>query len=1575
MARRLNKPLVYGLIGSLVLVLGIGAAALIVWKIKRPSIPALIARGEAAMAQKPEPDYEAAVKAFGQAANRDTTNTSLALKALDAYQYTINGDEQKLLEYINGLKKVLLVDPKNKTALSLLVENFQEIYANNPSDRNFNLELDGFAQKLYDLDKTDRKARLALVLCVLEPWAQGAALDPNLIDQRVQMCVDLTREDPTDPEAVSYMIRLRQAEGALAIQNNSDRGAAEVKFKEALKIADDVLAKCPTNVGALYGRYGTLTLMAQYLVKLPLDREAIAQRAARIAEASKSLDAANAAVKPGDKLFLEVRTERLRTLEGTDVKKAEAEYRKLLEEAPNIRGTRIRLAELISRQPTRRPEAIALLKSEWKSRDRLKGLESVLDARMREEEFKRLCQFRIDQLDDVADPAAHEKELQEIETIYKQLAMRRSDDPALLRIKGGIEVQRDRIYDAINTFGQAEKLSKSFQSGNRQDRILRLEILYDFASAHLRLNQTGPAKEPLQEIIKNSPSYHPARFALARLYIKEGNFAEALKEATYLREKLPDNSAVNVLYVQSQGGNVQILAEQYAAMKEETEDQLRLKLRTANLVGNSAEMVRIGRKLTEQFPKAPENWLLLTQSLVKDGKRDEAIEQLRKGQSINNDPKLLPIITLMSGKSNQDEVIAEVLRVVTEIQDPSARELARAEVFRRFNRLDDMVKSLNDAIQLNPNDARPQNMLFSYYLNQKKWDDASAMLPKLKAINADQTEGALREVELTVAKAMTEGSVMRRQQMFDDAISKSKMISTKWPSIADTYLLLGKLYMMRGQPDRASENYSETLNLAPTNIEALQGIIAAYNQLGRYDEAKKKIKDARALLPTDEGFIHSEIEWEILHGNPALAIDRLKEAVKQFPDYPANWAMLGWAQMADAMNLQRKNNPSASLEQFQAAIKTFSDGSAKFPGDLRLATYRAEAYRAAGDPKQANSVLEDFAKRPGLKDRESAVIELAKSYVRGGDLAKGEQCLKDFLNAAPEPPLGIVLMLSEVQLQGNRVGDAINTLGMRPQDTLCQRRRAELLLSENKVEEARNITQKLIDAGEPPVEVMNLRSFIELRTGNLNAAREFITETAKRFPNDPGMMFYRAQLNLVGLPPDLEAAVQDLTAVREALPTNIEARLSLAGVLLRQHMRQEAERELTAAWQSNRDSKVVLMELLRFYTTPRAASWGKVPVLLTQAREQPQFINDPDLMQYEANYFLTQGRDKYPKAIEAGENMLKVANTPQALMSYLDILVRADKANRALEVIDAELAKNPDAWWLMQSRALAHLKLDHREEALKAFDAAIDAAIKAKNSQAVEQVGGIMASSMGPKAAISRLQQRASGNLRLRLLMARLMADTNDADNAARIVNDILDKNRAELDEGEIESAQRIAALAAMQSPTPDPNKSCELYEQLYRKAPNDWLLLNNYACALAMRGSRADLELAYDRAQRAAELTKKEKPAGYQYVQDTLGWVMVLLGEQNIKAGTVEQGNKMVDGGLLLLKATAEEAKFPEVTFHLAKALMVKKDYGNARIELDNVIDRIQRIETDHEPYDPSLKVRINELKAELDAIQKVGN
>ena len=1523
MARRVNTRFLTILT---VIVLSISLTALVAHLVMGGETPEkFVATGQQLMNEK---RYEEAAKSFGRAVQMNQKSPELWVLYGDALNEMSPLDIEWMHRARQAWGQALAIDPQYRPALDRMMQWYTDVANLDASSPDIFKGLNQTAQRLFEADPANAAAEVAIHTAIIRPWLAGVEDDPERIRKTIEKLVELEKKYPDNADLPMFIAqsRLKEAE---RLRQRDQQDEAKKKLTEAEQVMDAAIKRSPS--GAMFFSGAQVIFGLEQLDRANLEK----WRTKRKEYYAKAREM----VKADDPLYVYIHISAARAVANKG-DEGEKILRELYQSRPDDQEVRLALAEHLATDRAKRKEAIEILELPFVD-ESFKGPRAF---KVRELQIRTLAMattLRLDLLASMQDEQERKAALDKIQKNLEVIALRDGEGPRLLRLRGKLLRLQDKTVEAIQTLEKAKALAEhSAASSFGQERLDRWEIIDMLARAYIDTRQIGKARDLLIELVNRFPMYDPGRMLLAQVLIKEGRLEEAAAHAKLLAERRPDDPDViriQLQVVDSKGGDAAAKEKQrqqaksaYARLPENTKVEAMEKVVAAMVIEQHDEAKRLINKLQSQTPAdldvvklgirmyrqigEPEGARAVVETALKAKPNDEQLLVMRK-QVENLTPENLARIAIEEAPKNPD---------------PFIRELILANAYRRLGDLPRQLEHLQAAVKIKPNDGDANALLFNYYLEQKQWAKAEAQLPTLAAVNQDQSGGLLFRYRLAMAKAD-----------HPTALNYARALVQRMGEFSQSWLALGQALQATGQIDEALKNYNTALEKQSDNGEALRGAIDCYYALNRPADAKRKIDDARRVLPANPFFEELQINHELNWGNPENAVAPREQQFKQNPENMNVVMALGQAYLATARARGGKGPAEAAKapEMYAKARQTFKQGLTKWPDEIAFYAYYAETATRSNDLGDTEQVLKQLTQRPKWKDKPDPQLLLAEFYAIARRPADAETAFRAVLDKHPSPETQV--KLANLLVSQNKLDDAVKVLEANGNDIRVARRKVDILLAGNRADDAEAALNQALASNPSSLEMLQLSAAVHIARSKFDDAEKRLNRALEIDQNDPTTHYYVGLLRMNQAKPDLAKAVEHLEKARKSATMGIEARFALAECLRRRDNQDAAIRELEDALKGQPANRRVRIALIDAYTTLVPPRNNDATRLIREYKALPNYQADPEFLKREANILAASGETK--EAVDRINEALAVdPNNLELTRQSLDLLIKARQFPEVNQRVEKLVAKDKNLWWAYQARAVAKRQQGNKEESVRDFEAALSAANALKDDPAAEQVIRTMGDVIGANEVINRIQARAEKEDRWKIMIARLQQTTGDNASAVKTLEQVLARADSLLPLDR-ENAYRFGGTLYLIAG--EPQKSADCYTKLLAMAPNDMTALNNIACLLAEYTQPPKPQEGLEYSRRAYDLMLK---AGRRdpLVLDTHGWVLTRCAK--------------VDEGIDILRRSLEIRPTPDAHYHLGEAYLAKQFAREGHSELEKAMDLLKRMKRDKQPVDPTLEPKI---------------
>jgi tetratricopeptide (TPR) repeat protein len=653
-----------------------------------------------------------------------------------------------------------------------------------------------------------------------------------------------------------------------------------------------------------------------------------------------------------------------------------------------------------------------------------------------------------------------------------------------------------------------------------------------------------------------------------------------------------------------------------------------------------------------------------------------------------------------------------------------------------------------------------------------------------------------------------------RQKQTEAALIELARAAQLSPEMAKAHHDLGKLYYQRGEGNNAVRELLLTIHFNSDDREAY-GMVGDLLLRGRDFKRAKEI--AGTMIEKWPEYYEARLilaEAMMATGDRARARELVEQVAKEDSKNPR--ASFDLARL----DLQSK--------EWERAGKNLQVTWELDPASLIAPLLLSRLFEAQGRPPDAESVLKRLAEMHAQSSE--PLYALASFYMRHKQLDQAEQCFEQIkaLGRANPRDRGALAAFYEATGRSEAAENEFRRIvADQPDDKLNWRRLAELEISLNKRDEARQISTDLLKKDSKDWEALLLLARLDVDDGKPDQALQKLDQVKAIHPESPVLDFLTARCYL--LEGKTEQAKASLGELLRIAPDFSPARIILAELELKSGETRIAIQDLNRALEHKQSSVSPYLLLSEAYAIQGDFSLAEENLnRLLDPRSSP--ADQATVFQTLAWVKLRQ--QHYAEAIQLCNKSHKMG--PLTLdglrvlgLSYLGI----KQPEQGLKVVEAQVVKS-DRWaagqQLLGELALQSNKLDVAE---RAFQKEVE--IDPKSATALYGIAEV---------------QRARGQYDLARASFEHFASLEPANAPVHV---------------------QLGVLAEIKKDWPN---AISQYEAALKLDPNLSIAKNNLAWAYAEHGG--NIAVALRLAQEARSALPRDP-----HVADTLGWVLVRMG------------------------------------------------------------------------------------------------
>jgi tetratricopeptide (TPR) repeat protein len=479
---------------------------------------------------------------------------------------------------------------------------------------------------------------------------------------------------------------------------------------------------------------------------------------------------------------------------------------------------------------------------------------------------------------------------------------------------------------------EAVNSALSIDPASKKAKLRKAEVLLDVGFAAIRERRAAgeeDASDPrfeesrslVDEVLAEEPSLPNALFVRAKIALAEERNEEAVQALRATLDGRPDWAQAHFVL-----GSALAMANDRRGARAELARAVEL---DANLIearrllatlhqdlGEHEYAIEQGRIYLQAKPDHTRTRILVAQSLVRIGKREQALATLNEIPEEKRTPESRFAVARIIGSQGQvDEAYALLLQVSEEA--PGNPKVLRAllEIERRQDKIELSKERIYAASMANPESSKLMQLKGLVALLSNDLDTAQASFTKATELDPDDVE-AYQQL----------ANFYRMTGRLDETIETYEQAIKVRPDSAKLYHFLAVLYEVDGRSDMAKKNYEAAVERDPNLAQAKNNLAYMLAESGEdLDRALDLAQEAKALLPDDANTADT-LGWVLYkRGVPSAAVGYLREAVDGTDPESAN---LGLIRYHLALAYEADEQKARAIEVLERAISDLDRRSA-----------------------------------------------------------------------------------------------------------------------------------------------------------------------------------------------------------------------------------------------------------------------------------------------------------------------------------------------------------------------------------------------------------------------------------------------------------------------------------------------------------------------------------------------------------------------------------------------------------------------------------------------------------------------
>jgi len=667
------------------------------------------------------------------------------------------------------------------------------------------------------------------------------------------------------------------------------------------------------------------------------------------------------------------------------------------------------------------------------------------------------------------------------------------------------------------------------------------------ALANLKL-ETGNVDEAIylaQRVLSQNPGIDDARLILGSALATKKDYRAAAQELQAFAKNNPTNTL----------GMIQ-LGKLYMAQGNTAEAEARFEAALKNDPDNLSAATELARLYVIQ------------------NRHDRAIQRLNQILSQNPKLTRIHEILGQVYFSRNDYSSAEAEYKKAAEADPenAAQQIALAQFYQNSGQADRGIAVLQEFVGKNPTDITARLQLARVFTGNKDYDKAFATAGEVLKINDKDIDALLMRGQILIMQNKAAEAILALQDAVEASPSSQearyflglaahqagdlRRAEQEWQSAADRgsqsvqiHLALSQLKIDAGEPDAAMRFAQQALNINPSSLDARRILGAALAHRRDYANAAAEFERYLQERPSDAVALQYLGQVQLELGNFAAAEARLNSALEADPKQTgALTALVGL--------YIRQNQHGKAIERVNREARRGLDGSSVHTLLGRIYLGQKENAKAEQEFQQAVSL---DPKNPAPRQT------LADFYVATGSTDKAEEILRKLVEEDPKD-MDYRKRLISFHATQNNTDQALRlideTLKTNPRDTEIRLMKASLLMSQDKLDESIRELQTAVENDRNSIQAYYMLGMAYLRDGKEAQAESALSSVIRIDPRYIRAYQALAQLKLGS--GNVDAAIQYGRDALRADPNAVEMRLLLGESLMGRRYYREAISELEA---------------------------------------------------------------------------------------------------------------------------------------------------------------------------------------------------------------------------------------------------------------------------------------------------------------------------------------------------------------------------------------------------------------------------
>ena len=481
---------------------------------------------------------------------------------------------------------------------------------------------------------------------------------------------------------------------------------------------------------------------------------------------------------------------------------------------------------------------------------------------------------------------------------------------------------------------------------------------------------------------------------------------------------------------------------------------------------------------------------------------------------------------------------------------------ARAQAYYHFSRarlLDDKgqanqaIDEYKKALELEPNNSLIHSEMAESYLRNNKLREAADSANKAIQIDRDNVEAhkLLTSIYLQIIGRAT-AQQPPSAETINSAIHEFEEIIRIDPTERQSFLMLGRLFQIKGDRDKATETYKKFLGIEPGSEEgvtalaklhmdagnfkeavglldefvkqrpdsdtALQALGEAYSELQQYDKSADAYKRASELDPEN-------VEIKKAEAQALFLADKIDDAAKLYQELTKADPEDGLGLLRLGQIYRRQAKYDQARQYLQKAIQSFPDS---VEVQFNLVMLDRDEGRLEDALKRANEILKKTEKsnsRYTEAEKQNRRIFLINQAILHQTLGNYSEAIKTFMDVktlTSEKDGRVDALIIETYRTSKNLDKALQqseqALGENPNNRQLQVIHADIIAEKGRLDEGIKALQQMQKGNDDDLDIISAMVSVYQRAKKYDQAQSLLTTATQRFPNEEQVYFLQGSL-------------------------------------------------------------------------------------------------------------------------------------------------------------------------------------------------------------------------------------------------------------------------------------------------------------------------------------------------------------------------------------------------------------------------------------------------------------------------------